>query len=269
MEHSESIANLATALSAFQAGTAEIFEALAAPLDPQSVKTLEKRDKKSGHTTSIRYIDARTVIERLNSICPGQWTFETELLSVPQAAGDKWVFKGRLTVCGAWQEDVGMNDNEDYYDPPKAAVSDALKRCAVHFGIGTELYGDVSTKRQAPTTAKPVQAVKAAPVEAHKRPYTPEALRENTGKYLASKEYKPGTEEQAKKLAIMWKNILHHDDNDRHLVASYILATDLVSFNELSGAEIEALSMWLKNNPAAAREEAAAILAAYSQPEVA
>jgi len=135
----------------------EIFAALAAPLDPQSVKTLEKRDKKSGRVTAIRYIDARTVIDRLNSICPGLWTFETELLAVPQGAGDKWVFKGRLTVCGAWQEDVGMNDNEDYYDPPKAAVSDALKRCAVHFGIGGELYGDApKNAKQAPQ--KPPQA---------------------------------------------------------------------------------------------------------------
>ncbi len=133
----------------------DIFAALAAPLDPSRIKTRKQKD------TTIRYIDARTVIDRLNEVVPGQWHFTTELLHVPTGEqGSKWVFKGRLVVLDCVQEDVGMNDNEDYFDPPKSAVSDALKRCAVHFGIGTELYGNAAPSAAKDSYSKPKPAVK-------------------------------------------------------------------------------------------------------------
>jgi hypothetical protein len=137
----------------------ELFELLAAPIDPEDIKTREQ-----GGAT-IRYIDARVVIERLNSVCPGQWHFETELIAMPSDSNAKWVFKGRLTVMGCTQEDVGMNDNEKFFDPPKSAVSDALKRCAVHFGIGIELYGDApnQTRRAQPTRAPQQNAKQSTP----------------------------------------------------------------------------------------------------------
>lgn len=130
----------------------EVFALLAAPLDVSKIKTRQQAGR------NIRYIDARTVIERLNDVCPGEWHFETQLLSAPSPQNPKWVFLGRLTVLGCVQEDVGMNENEDYFDPPKAAVSDALKRCAVHYGIGIELYGDADPVKEAITpTPKPKQ----------------------------------------------------------------------------------------------------------------
>lgn len=136
----------------------DVWARLAEPLDPEVIRSRDDRG------TVIYYIDARTVIERLNSVVPGQWHFETELLHVPSGEkGDKWVFKGRLTVLGCVHEDVGMNENELYFDPAKAAVSDALKRCAVHFGIGIELYpGGGRGKPGKSTNVKPVKEPKPA-----------------------------------------------------------------------------------------------------------
>jgi hypothetical protein len=42
--------------------------------------------------------------------------------------------EGRLTCFGVTREDVGEGDD------PKAAFSDAIKRAAVHFGVGRALY---------------------------------------------------------------------------------------------------------------------------------
>jgi hypothetical protein len=44
----------------------------------------------------------------------------------------------KLTVMGVTKEDAGEASQED--EPLKSAVSDALKRAAVHFGIGRYLY---------------------------------------------------------------------------------------------------------------------------------
>src|SRR5205823_8806255 len=54
----------------------------------------------------------------------------------PAHAGTR--VKGRLTVLGVTKCDAGEAAAED--EPLKAAVSDALKRCAVHFGIARYLY---------------------------------------------------------------------------------------------------------------------------------
>ncbi len=238
-----------------------IFAALAAPLDPQSVKTLEKKDKKSGRVTAIRYIDARTVIDRLNSICPGQWTFETELLAMPQGDGGKWVFKGRLTVCGAWQEDVGMNDNEDYYDPPKAAVSDALKRCAVHFGIGAELYGD-APKNAKQGASKPPQGNGNGDQQQNSkwpaRPWQPEILKAAIAASCANKSTELVDFDKAKNLAIVWKKITGQDDITRLAVTSYLVGK-CGTFKELSSAAADAFMDWLNKNPTLARQEAQSI----------
>lgn len=83
----------------------------------------------------LAYVDARAVQDRLDAICPDGWSFEIEV--VP-GTGTPTV-KGRLTVLGVTREDIGeATDGE--YGTLKAASSDALKRCAVQFGIGRYLY---------------------------------------------------------------------------------------------------------------------------------
>jgi len=89
----------------------------------------------------VCYIDARSVINRLNRVVGGDWSFDWEALP-PE--GQRRIVKGRLTVCGVSRSDVGeyaIDPQHEYeMEPYKAAVSDALKRAAVHFGIGAYLY---------------------------------------------------------------------------------------------------------------------------------
>lgn len=83
----------------------------------------------------LAYVDARAVQDRLDAICPDSWSFE---LTVIEGAASPTV-KGRLTVLGVVREDIG-EAGEGERGTLKAAASDALKRCAVQFGIGRYLY---------------------------------------------------------------------------------------------------------------------------------
>ena len=83
----------------------------------------------------LAYVDARAVQDRLDAICPDGWSFEIEVIAGTATP----TVKGRLTVLGAVREDIG-EAGEGEYGTLKAAASDALKRCAVQFGIGRYLY---------------------------------------------------------------------------------------------------------------------------------
>ncbi|WP_104990740.1 single-stranded DNA-binding protein DdrA [Deinococcus sp. NW-56] len=83
----------------------------------------------------LAYVDARAVQDRLDAICPDGWSFEIEVIPGTQHP----TVKGRLTVLGVTREDIG-EAGEGEYGTLKAASSDALKRCAVQFGIGRYLY---------------------------------------------------------------------------------------------------------------------------------
>jgi hypothetical protein len=88
----------------------------------------------------VGYVDARWVDERLDQATDGDWSFEWEsVLLTDNGVG----VKGTLTVMGTVREDVGEYHRQGEHDDMemlKAAVSDALKRAAVHFGVGRELY---------------------------------------------------------------------------------------------------------------------------------
>ncbi len=87
----------------------------------------------------MAYVDPRVVSERLDQAVGGEWSFHWEPLGVQ---GDRLVVKSSLTVMGVTREDVGeyVLSDRDQADPWKSAVSDALKRAAVHFGVGRYLY---------------------------------------------------------------------------------------------------------------------------------
>jgi hypothetical protein len=113
--------------------TPEITEALAAPFAEDEVDFLP-RGSANGKARALPYIDARSVMRRLDAVVgPGNWSFDFDLLS-PEGK----MVKGRLTVLGVTKCDAGEAAAED--EVLKSAVSDALKRCAVHFGIGRYLY---------------------------------------------------------------------------------------------------------------------------------
>lgn len=90
-------------------------------------------DKSKG--MALAYIDARDVMERLDTVCgPGNWQdryVETPkgriLCSLSIRIGGEWVEKSD----GAGETDV---------ESEKGAISDALKRAAVKWGVGRYLY---------------------------------------------------------------------------------------------------------------------------------
>lgn len=113
----------------------DIFEQLASPFDPSEV------DWRVGSTTkdkakgmALAYIDARTVMDRLDTVCgPAGWQ-------------NRYVLNGTKTVCEigikcdgewVWKSD-GAGDSD--IEAEKGALSDAFKRAAVRWGIGRYLY---------------------------------------------------------------------------------------------------------------------------------
>jgi hypothetical protein len=116
---------------------ARIARELAAPFRPAEVEFKPGK----GNSKPIIFIDARAVQDRLDAVVgAGGWTFAWDPLVMDTAVR---VVRGTLTVRGVSKSDIGDGDT---IEPNKAAVSDALKRCGVQWGIGRYLYGlDVHT----------------------------------------------------------------------------------------------------------------------------
>lgn len=111
----------------------------------------ETRDE-SKHM-QFSYVDARVVAQRLDDVLtPEGWDFTWTL----EPDG---IVHGRLIIGGNIREDAGYPNSHDDAEPIKSAVSDALKRCCVLFGIGRHLYDDNhGTARPAPARAAPQRA---------------------------------------------------------------------------------------------------------------
>lgn len=117
----------------------EILEKLQEPFDDGRIKfKLQSKSSDGRYGLFVPYVDARDVIERLNAT-GAAWSDEYELaeakLKLPNGSlVDGYMASCKLTVDGTTRQDVGEGDT------PKAAVSDALKRAAVKFGLGLHLY---------------------------------------------------------------------------------------------------------------------------------
>ena len=114
------------------------------------------QEKVASAAQVVAYIDARTVIARLNLLFPGAWRAQTDALPLEMRltrrnadgtltairltdqgevkADDTLYYRCRLTIGDGTFEDVGAGTD------PKAAYSDAIKRAAVRAGIGESLY---------------------------------------------------------------------------------------------------------------------------------
>jgi hypothetical protein len=114
-----------------------ISERLRAPFNPNMVDfRVQGKTNADGKAQVVAYIDARSVQDRLDEVVgAGGWSFTWEPVTL--ANNELHVVKGSLTIHGVTREDVGTASN---FDPSKGAVSDALKRCAVTFGVGRYLY---------------------------------------------------------------------------------------------------------------------------------
>ena len=119
--------------------TPEQVAQLAAPFPPESVhwraQSVSGRDGK--HTAlALAYLDARDVMDRLDTVCgPDNWS--DSYIETPKGR-----IIGTLDICidGDWiSKSDGAGDTD--VEGEKGAISDALKRTAVKWGIGRYLYG--------------------------------------------------------------------------------------------------------------------------------
>lgn len=116
--------------------------------------TWDKGDKKMGML--VGYIDSRTAMDALDAL-DANWSSKMEPITLAGESG----IRCTLIVNGVAREDVGVVSN---IDALKGAFSDALKRAAVHFGIGRELYElpKIAVECEVGSTGK-VKAPKALP----------------------------------------------------------------------------------------------------------
>jgi len=112
---------------------ADAWEILAEPFAVGEVQwRVEALSKEKRRALVVPYIDARSVLERLDeAVGPEGWQDTYEVLVAQEGS---FAVRCRLSVLGVSKEDVGEGDSL------KAAFSDALKRAAVKFGVGRYLY---------------------------------------------------------------------------------------------------------------------------------
>jgi len=112
-----------------------MFEQLSAEFPRDAISWRAQSVTKDGtKAMALAYIDARDVMDRLDEVCgPAEWQ-------------DRYEFHGARTICylsirvnGEWITKAdGAGDSD--VEAEKGAISDALKRAAVKWGIGRYLY---------------------------------------------------------------------------------------------------------------------------------
>lgn len=118
---------------------AAALEALRRPFSPDAIRfKIQNQDDSDNPSWAqvVSYVDARLVSERLNHVVGERWSAQIEALDAGIAAAERGTVRAvcKLCVLGVTRMDVGEGRD------PKAAFSDALKRAAVHFGVGRSLY---------------------------------------------------------------------------------------------------------------------------------
>ncbi len=114
-----------------------MIEQLAAPFPPEQIhwraQTLTGDKSKA---LALAYIDARDVMDRLDAVMgPANWATTYE-----ETAKGRMLCRLSLRVDGEWIMKTDGAGNTDV-EGEKGAISDALKRAAVSWGIGRYLYG--------------------------------------------------------------------------------------------------------------------------------
>ncbi len=182
----------------------EIEAALSAPFDPSEIKWRAGPVTKDGKSAmALAYIDARLVQDRLNKVL-GTFGWEDEYTPTGQNGG--YLCKLRCRVGDEWitKMDVGgESEQKDAGDRSKAAVSDALKRTAVKFGIGRFLYS--LPKQWAAWNAQKGEFVNEPTLPAELMPQPPVKVDDLFLKALAI--LAPATFKGTEDLATLWKSI--------------------------------------------------------------
>lgn len=165
----------------------EALRELRRPPAPAAVKFKLQAVTRDGDSGQVAcYLDARLVLDRLDLVCGGNWaaSFDTQAEVLGPVAkakqGERILYaRCRLTVFGVTREDVGEGDT------PKAAFSDALKRAAVHFGIGRALYATASPWLERGPGAGQLRTTRRGKLRIDAR--TDEHLRRGYGRWLDAK----------------------------------------------------------------------------------
>ncbi len=117
----------------------EILRRLAAPFRAEQIswkpQNLYPRENPT-RALAVAYVDARDVAERLDEVLGFNWEFSWEPVGEVHVHGKLTLIIDNQRIT---REDVGEIGEGDQAGL-KAAVSDALKRCAVLFGVGRYLY---------------------------------------------------------------------------------------------------------------------------------
>jgi hypothetical protein len=116
----------------------ELMSLLHAPFDPAELEW-KPQVVQGNRALAVPFVDARCVMTRLDR-CFGLGGWQTTYQPLPDG---NVVCKLRVKVGDVWieHEDVGgASEQPDCGDRLKAAFSDALKRVAVHVGIGRYIY---------------------------------------------------------------------------------------------------------------------------------
>jgi hypothetical protein len=127
------------------------------PFPPSQIGKLPKTAKRP----ELDYVGHAHVTDRLNEAAPG-WTFE--VIQRFEAGGDCWVL-GRMTIDGVSRDDYG--DGSD----PKSAIGNAIRRCAMRWGVALDLWikdelkkSDTGTEDSRATSTDTAPSVAAAAV---------------------------------------------------------------------------------------------------------
>lgn len=117
----------------------EIARGLQAPFARTDVefRVQGRANDSTGRAQVVAYVDARVVQDRLDDVVgPGNWSFDWEPVAIEN--GQVMLAKGTLTILGVSKSDIGSASN---FEQSLGCVSHAMKRAAVHWGIGRYLYG--------------------------------------------------------------------------------------------------------------------------------
>ena len=121
-----------------------VFAELAKPFPASEIQwKVQSVSRDRRRALVLAYLDARAIMDRLDAVVgPAGWTDSYEIYPVSETGNQQLArAKCRLTILGVAKEDVGeASMTTDQAASVKAAVSDALKRAAVKFGVGRYLY---------------------------------------------------------------------------------------------------------------------------------
>lgn len=120
------------------------YKKLREPFPPELIGKLPATQKRP----ALDYVSHAAVTDRLREAAPG-WEFQ--VLERFEADGDCWVL-GRMTIDGVIRDDYG--DGSD----PKAAIGNAIRRCAMRWGVAIDLW------------EKGLQAVSSGTGDSHSTP---------------------------------------------------------------------------------------------------